>query len=89
MKWLTILWELMRDVVLTGLGVWIIWKQAESAAPSAELLAVALTCIVPAARSAVTTVLSGPGSSSSASRPHAEPPPPSLPASPSEPTHER
>jgi hypothetical protein len=78
-KWAQILWQLIRDVALTGFGVWIIWKQAEAADPNGALLAVALVCIAPAARSAVTTVLSGPGSSSGSRLPPAEPPSPSSP----------
>jgi hypothetical protein len=73
-KWVSILWQLMRDVGLTGLGMWVIWKQAESPDPNGTLLAVALACIVPAARSAVTTILSGPGSSSEPPQEPQEPP---------------
>ena len=80
MKWLQILWQLMRDVGLTGFGVWVIWRQVEAPDPNGALLAVALVCIAPAARSAVTTVLSGPGSSSPSQHPPSErPSPPSLP----------
>lgn len=89
MKWLSIAWQLVRDVGMTGFGVWIIWTQVERPDPNGTLLAVALVCIAPAARSAVTTVLSGPGSSSESSPPHAEPLPPSSPSSPpAEGTHE-
>lgn len=86
MKWLSILWQLMRDVGLTGFGVWVIWKQVEDAAPNTALLVVALGCIAPAARTAVTTILSGPGSSSESPAPHSEQPPP---PSPQEATGER
>ena len=71
MKWLSILWQLVRDVALTGFGVWVIWTQVERPDPNGTLLAVALVCIAPAARSAVTTVLSGPGSSSESPHPPA------------------
>lgn len=77
MKWAQILWQLIRDVVLTGFGVWVIWKQVYQPHPSAELLIVALGCITPAARTAVTTILSGPGSSSESAPPPAELPSPS------------
>jgi hypothetical protein len=79
-KWVDFLRQLVRDVVLTGTGVWIIWRQVESASPNTTLLAVALVCIAPAARSAVTTILSGPsgpGSSSESPHPQEEPPSPS------------
>lgn len=77
MRWLQILWELSRDVGMTGFGAWVIYTQVEAAAPSAILLVVALGCITPAARSAVTTILSGPGLSSHSQPPPAERPPPS------------
>jgi hypothetical protein len=73
-KWLSITWELIRDVGLTGFGVWVIWKQVYAPAPDPALLVVALGCIVPSARSAIITVLSGPGSSSGSPHPPAEQP---------------
>lgn len=79
MKWLSIVWQLTRDVALTGFGLWVIWTQVERPDPNGTLLAVALACIVPAARSAVTTVLSGPGSSSESPPPPEEPPSPHSP----------
>jgi hypothetical protein len=87
-KWLSILWQLVRDVMLTGYGMWVIWSQVQRPDPNGTLLAVALVCIAPAARSAVTTVLSGAGSSSESSHPPAEPPSASLHASSSEGTDE-
>jgi hypothetical protein len=76
-RWVDFLWQLIRDVVLTGTGVWIIWRQAEAQDPNTTLLAVALVCIAPAARSAVATLLSGPsgpGSSSESQDPQEERP---------------
>jgi hypothetical protein len=73
-KWLSILWQLIRDVLLTGLGCWIIWKEVESPVPDTALLVVALGCIAPAARTAVAAILSGPGSSSESPAPLEEPP---------------
>lgn len=61
MGWLQKAWALLRDVGLTGFGIWVIYKQVESVSPNAALLVVALGCIAPAARSAVATILSGPG----------------------------
>jgi hypothetical protein len=73
------MWSLLRDIGLTGFGVWIVYKQVESVSPNAALLVVALGCIAPAARSAVATILSGPGSLSESQPPHAESPSSSLP----------
>lgn len=80
MKWLSIAWELIRDVVLTGLGAWVIWRQVYQPVPNPALLVVALGCISPAARHAVTTILSGPGSSSESPHLPAEQSPPSSPS---------
>jgi hypothetical protein len=72
--WLQTAWPLLRDIVLTGLGVWIIFTQVEAASPDAALLVVALGCIAPAARSAVATILSAPGSSLESPHPQEEQP---------------
>jgi hypothetical protein len=82
--WLQTAWSLLRDIGLTGFGIWIIYKQVESLSPNAALLVVALGCIAPAARSAVATILSAPGSSSESPPLHAEPPSSSSPPLPSE-----
>lgn len=79
MKWVQTAWTLLRDIGLTGFGMWIIYKQVESVSPNAALLVVALGCIAPAARSAVATILSVPGESSESPPPHAEQPSSSLP----------
>lgn len=80
MKWYQTLWQqLIRDVLVPGLGTWIIWKQVEAAVPSTPLLLFAGACFWPAARSAVITILSGPGSSSEPREPPEEQPPASLP----------
>jgi len=79
-KWVSILWQLIKDVALTGLGMWVIWKQVYSQHPSTELLVVACGCIAPAALSAAAVILSAPGSSSeSRPRESAPPSPPSRP----------
>jgi hypothetical protein len=75
-KWLKILRQLVRDVLFTGIGVWIIWKQVESQDPNTALLVFAGACFWPAARSAVATILSGPGQSSESPAPPAERPSP-------------
>lgn len=69
MKWSQILWQSIRDVGLTGFGVWVAWKQVEAPVPNPYLLALAAGCFWPAARSAVTAILSGPGQSSESSHP--------------------
>jgi len=74
-KWLSILWQLTRDVGLTGLGAWVIWKQVYAPVPNPTLLIVALGCMSPATRRAVITILSGPGSSSESPEQPSEPPP--------------
>ena len=79
MKWISILWQLMRDVLFTGLGTWIIWKQVYAPVPNPYLLAVAVGLFSPAARSAVISILSGPGLSSESREPPEEPPSKSLP----------
>lgn len=59
------LWELARDIGLTGLGAWIIWTQVYAPHPSDVLLAIALGLTVPAAASNVRAVLTrGTGESS-------------------------
>jgi hypothetical protein len=75
-KWVSVGWQLIRDIGLTGFGVWVIWTQVYQPAPSAALLVVALGCIAPAARAAAISVLSGPGSSSQSPAPQEEPPSP-------------
>jgi hypothetical protein len=79
MKWISILRQLIRDVLVPGLGAWIIWKQVEAAAPSTPLLIFAAGCFWPAARSAIIAILSGPWSSSESRELPEEPPPPPLP----------
>lgn len=73
---------LLRDIGLTSFGVWIVYTQVEAPGPNAALLVVALGCIAPAARSAVTTILSGPGSSSEHAQSPGEPPSPRSGTSP-------
>lgn len=79
MKWLSILRQLTRDVLVPGLGAWIIWKETEAAVPSTPLLIFAAGCFWPAAQSAIITILSGLGSSSRPPEPPEGPPSRSLP----------
>jgi hypothetical protein len=77
-KWLQILWQqLVRDVLLPGLGAWVVYKQVYAAVPNPYLLAFAAGCFWPAARFALTTILSGPGASSESPAPPGEPSSPS------------
>jgi hypothetical protein len=62
-KWLTILQQGFRDVVMLGFGAWIIYKQVYAINPNAYLAAIGFACMFPAARSAVVTILSAPGQS--------------------------
>jgi hypothetical protein len=81
-KWAQTAWTLLRDVGLTGFGMWVIYTQVESMSPNAALLVVALGCIAPAARSAVATILSAPGSSSESLQSPEEPRSPHSTSSP-------
>ena len=77
MKWISILRQLIRDVLVPACGAWIIWKQTEAPVPSTPLLIFAAGCFWPAAQSAIIAILSAPSLSS---RP---PEPPEEPSSPS------
>lgn len=70
-------WPLLRDILLTGTGVFVILSQVYSARPSDVLLAVAMGLTAPAAYEHVRALLSGPGGGSSS------PSPPSAGALPS------
>lgn len=76
-KWLSILRQSFRDVVLMGFGAWIIWKQVYATSPNPYLAVIGFAFMVPSARAAIFTILSGPGSSSESS----PPPPVQLPPS--------
>jgi hypothetical protein len=77
-KW-EMLWQLIKDVALTGTGLVIIITQIWSKAPSDVLLVVGLALTVPSAASHAASVLSGPGAapgpppSSDSSEQHGEP----------------
>lgn len=78
MKWVPILRQLIRDVLLPCLGGWVVYKQVYAAVPNPYLLAIAAGCFWRAAQSAITTILSGPGQSSASPESQEEPPPKSL-----------
>lgn len=58
-KWNT-LWLLLKDVALTGTGLWLIYRQAVSPSPSDVLLTVGLALIAPSVYDHAKAVLSGP-----------------------------
>lgn len=72
-------WALIRDVVLTGTGIFLAIQQAYSLHPDDAILALAMGFTAPAAFEHVKALLSSPGESASSRRPPASPPPPSSP----------
>lgn len=89
MKWLQTAWQLARDILLTGTGLWLIVSQSVARDPSQTLIVAGLALLVPAIGEHAHNVLSGPsaprggpGSSSgpapsASSSPSAPSPPPS------------
>jgi hypothetical protein len=76
-KWVAAAWALVRDVALTGLGIFLILQQALWVHhQSGTLLVVGVTLTSPALYEHGKRVLSGPGDmpSSPASQPHGSPP---------------
>ena len=67
MKWLSTAWLIIRDVLLTGMGLWIIGQQARSPHPSDVLLVVAMGLTTPAAWDKARAVLSPPRESRTSS----------------------
>ena len=82
MKWLQTAWQLVRDIALTGTGLWLIISQDMSAHPSGDVLVVALALLVPAAATHAASIISGPSAP-----PHGpgESSPPAVPSSSSPP----
>lgn len=73
-------WEIIRDVVLTGTGIFLAIQQAYSLHPDDAILALAMGFTAPAAFEHVKALLSSPGESVSSRRPPASPSrPPSPP----------
>lgn len=70
--WLSRLWAVTRDVVLTGFGAWVIWRQVLAAVPDPYLIFAGLALASPAAADKLRAIISGGGS----------PGPPSPPPSP-------
>jgi len=90
-KWFQTAWQVARDILLTGTGLWLIVSQIGAKTPSSTLIVAGLVLTTPAAASHAITVLSGPSGPghgpgpSSPSRPPSSSSPPSPPA---EVTHE-
>lgn len=85
MKWLT-LWQLIRDILLTGTGLALIISQIGARDPSSTLIVAGLALTVPAAATHAAGVLSGPSSPTEhGQRPSSpsSPPPSSSPSPPS------
>lgn len=71
------LWQLIRDVLLTGLAIFVIVSQVYSQHPSDVLLAVALALTAPSVADHARALLSGPGGGAhSPSAPGQQPPQP-------------
>ena len=79
MRWITLWRDLVRDVALTGVGVFLILKQGTSAHPSGLALGAGLALTVPSVAVHLKALLPeyGGGSSSESSEPPGSPPPPS------------
>lgn len=72
------LWKLLKDIVLTGLGVAAILSQIFSQHPAGLVLGTGLALTVPSVASHVKALLPGPGDGESSESPS----PPRQPASP-------
>ena len=73
-KWQSTLRQVFRDVVMPLFGMWIIYKEVESANPNAYFGLLGFGFMVPAARSAIISILSGVLSSSQSLPPPEERP---------------
>lgn len=85
MKWVQTAWPLVRDILLTCTGLWLIISQVGARDPNSALIVAGLALTVPAAATHAMGVLSGPsaphGGPASSSEP--APPPASSPSLPS------
>ena len=80
MEWLKALGRFLRDVVLTGFGLWVIYRQVLAATPNVWLIFTGLALASPAAAERLRRMLvSGNGPSGS---PLPPPPPAPSPVSP-------
>ena len=74
------LWKLLKDIVLTGLGVAAILSQIFSLHPSGLVLGTGLALTVPSVASHVKALLPGPGDGESSGSPSPPSPQPSSPS---------
>lgn len=59
MKWVLTAWQLVRDILLTGAGLWLIVRQGLAQSPDSALIVTGLALTVPAAATHTLSVLSG------------------------------
>ena len=76
-------WQLLKDILLTGLGMAAIVSQVLSSHPNGLVLGTGLALTVPSVASHVRALLPGPGDGESSSSTPSSPRSPSLPSSPS------
>ena len=72
------LWQIIKDVLLTGTGLALIWGQVFSPHPSDLLLVTGLALTVPSVAGHAKDLLSGSGGQHSSPQPQHLPPPHSL-----------
>lgn len=84
MKWLQTAWQLIRDIAMTGTGLWLVISQDASAHPQGDILVAALALLVPAAATHAASIISGP-SAPPHGQPSSSPPAPQPSSSPSSP----
>lgn len=83
MKWVQTAWPLVRDILLTGTGLFLIIYQGFERNPSSAVLVVGLALTVPAAATHAASVLSGPSATTQHDPPSSSPPSPPPSSSPS------
>ena len=81
-------WPLIKDVVLTGTGVFVITFEVLNAHPNGLLLGTGLALTVPSTWEHVKALLPSSGGGSSSEPSPSQTPPPSQPSSPAKPTGE-
>ena len=70
-------WQILKDVLLTGTGLGLMWSQVFSAHPSGLLLGTGLALTVPSVADHVRALLPGSGGGRSSPPSPSPPPPPS------------
>lgn len=84
MKWWQTAWQLIRDIALTGAGLWLIISQDGAREPSGTIIVAGLALLAPAAATHAVSIISGPSAPSHGPPPSSPPAPPpsSSPSSP-------